>query len=129
MLLGFEPSFARPKLTENVLLSENDRFVCLIVLADKDEVGVGDLRVLSMLEVHEVLQDLEDEGERPTEEQYGVPQWTRVPRSTDLSALRPLQKQVNFRPCLEQAIGARSTYLAGYDGLDCGYKLGAQWVS
>lgn len=74
MLLGFEPSFARPKLTENVLLSENDRFVCLIVLADKDEVGVGDLRVLSMLEVHEVLQDLEDEGERPTEEQYGVPQ-------------------------------------------------------
>lgn len=73
-LLEFEPRFDRPKLTENVLLSKNDRFLYLFVHSDKDEDRVGDLRVLSMLEVHEVLQDVEVEGQRPTEEQYGLPE-------------------------------------------------------
>lgn len=46
--------------------------------ADKEQDGAGDLRVLPLLEVHKVLQDLEGEGEGPTQA-HGLPQRCYLP--------------------------------------------------
>ena len=66
---------------------ENDISVLtplFFVSLDKEQDVTRNLRVLQVLEVHKVLQDLESKGERPTQAS-SLSQRYNLPRETDLS--------------------------------------------
>ena len=62
-----------------------DPILCALWPVDKVKERAGDLRILSLLEVHKVLQDMETQSEGPTQAQYGISKRHNLPRASDLN--------------------------------------------